>query len=293
MKIHVTLENIENRCVMIVSEMPASPRPRKIYGVPRGGLAPAFYIAAKINGTVVSEPKDADIIIDDLIDSGATRDRYKKLYPNTPFIALYEKKNHNNWLVFPWEVSDTGVDTSSDDIFVRFLEYIGEDPTREGLRETPKRMMKAWDFWTSGYNQKPEDVFKEFSDGGEGYDQMILVSPIPFYSHCEHHMAAIFGDIHIGYIPNGKIAGLSKFARLVDIFARRLQVQERLTVQIADAIEKHLNPQGVAVMVDGRHFCMESRGIQKASIKTKTSAMRGVFLKKLAARNEFFNLLKS
>ena len=172
------------------------------------------------------------------------------------------------------------------------LKHIGEDPNREGLQETPKRMAKAWEHWTQGYKQDPADVFKEFTDGGEGYDEMIIVSPIPFYSHCEHHMAAIFGDAYIGYIPSGKIAGLSKFARVVDIFARRLQVQERLTVQIANAIQEHLNPRGVGVFIKARHFCMESRGVEKPGLYTKTSAMRGVFLNKSKVRAEFFELLK-
>lgn len=172
------------------------------------------------------------------------------------------------------------------------LKHIGEDPYREGLVETPKRMAKAWKHWTKGYGQDPADVFKEFTDGGEGYDEMIIVSPIPFYSHCEHHMAAIFGDVYIGYIPNGKIAGLSKFARVVDIFAQRLQVQERLTVQIANAINQHLEPLGVGVFVKARHFCMESRGVEKSGVYTKTSAMRGVFLNKSEVRAEFFELLK-
>ena len=153
-------------------------------------------------------------------------------------------------------------------------------------------MAKAWKFWTSGYSMDPDAVFKEFADGGEHYDEMVIIDPIPFYSHCEHHMAAIFGEVHIAYVPDKKIAGLSKFARLVDIFARRLQVQERITVQIADAIEKNLAPLGVAVFIKATHFCIESRGVEKAGTKAKTSALRGVFKDNPAARAEFFSLLK-
>jgi len=177
-------------------------------------------------------------------------------------------------------------------LFKKFLEEVGENSEREGLIETPERMAKAWRFWTSGYSQDPDSVFKEFGDGGEDYDEMIVLEPIPFYSHCEHHMAAIFGDVYIAYIPNKKIAGLSKFARLVDIFSRRLQVQERMTTQIADSIQKNLNPIGVAVFIKGTHFCIESRGVQKPGMKAKTSAMRGAFRDKPEARAEFFSSIQ-
>ena len=262
-----------------------------IYGVPRGGIPVAYLLANYLKGSrITDKPRSADIIVDDILDSSTTAKRYMKEY-GKPFYALYNKKEEPNlpWLIFPWEQSE---EKSIEDACLRLLQFAGEDPTREGLKETPARMAKAWQFWTSGYDMDPKAVFKEFEDGGEKYDQMIMLDPIPFYSHCEHHMAAIFGNAYIAYIPNGKIAGLSKFPRLVDIFARRLQVQERLTTQIADTINEELKPRGVAVLIKARHFCMESRGVQKAGVSTKTSAMRGDFLNDPATRNEFFSLIK-
>lgn len=152
---------------------------------------------------------------------------------------------------------------------------IGENPDREGLRETPARVAKAWAHWTSGYDQDPAEVLKVFEDGAESYKEMVLVAGIPIYSKCEHHLADIFGTATIAYIPNGKIVGLSKLSRVADIFARRLQVQERLTDQIADALWDNLQPLGVAVRVSARHMCMESRGICQQGHHTVTQAFRG------------------
>lgn len=152
---------------------------------------------------------------------------------------------------------------------------IGENPEREGLAETPARVAKAWAHWTSGYDQDPAEVLKVFEDGAESYKEMVLVAGIPIYSKCEHHLADIFGTATIAYIPNGKIVGLSKLSRVADIFARRLQVQERLTDQIADALWDNLNPLGVAVWVSARHMCMESRGICQQGHHTITKAFRG------------------
>lgn len=266
----------------------------KLYGVPRGGVSIAYWLLNKWTNafTLVDDPKEADIIVDDLIDSGETKLKMTRINPHAYFYPLIDKRADPNfkdtWVIFPWEESEKG---SIEDAFVRLLQYIGEDPSREGLRETPKRMAAAWGEWTSGMDQDPKEVFKVFADGGEEYNEMILLDPIPFFSHCEHHMAAIFGDAYIAYIPDGKIAGLSKFARLVDIFARRLQVQERLTTQIASTINEVLKPKGVAVFIKARHFCIESRGVQKPGVATKTSALKGLFLKEPSVRAEFFSLI--
>ena len=166
-----------------------------------------------------------------------------------------------------------------------------EDPTREGLLETPNRAAKAWKFWCSGYDEDPAAVLKAFEDGAAGYDEMVTVKDIPIYSHCEHHLASIFGTATISYIPVGKVVGLSKLSRLADIFARRLQVQERLTVQIADALAKHVSPH-VGVQLNCRHMCMESRGIQKQGAVTVTTAMRGAFREQPATRAEFLEACK-
>lgn len=172
-----------------------------------------------------------------------------------------------------------------------FLQWIGEDTNRPGLKDTPQRVCKAWEEWFGGYAQDPASILKVFEDGAEQYDSVVAVHNIPIYSHCEHHLAPIVGHAHIGYIPNGQIVGLSKLPRLAHIFMRRLQVQERLTCQIADALMEHLSPKGVGVVIRARHFCMESRGIKThAEGITSTSAMRGVFRDKPEARSEFLKL---
>lgn len=172
------------------------------------------------------------------------------------------------------------------------LILVGEDPDREGLKDTPTRFEKAWRYWTSGYERKPSDVLKCFQDGGEDYDEFVVQREIPVWSLCEHHLAPFFGVAHVGYIPAGRVVGLSKLSRLVDIFARRLQVQERLTVQIADALHQHLHPKGVGVLLECRHTCMESRGVEKAGTITTTSAVRGSVRTDQAARNEFLEILR-
>ncbi|MBC8741839.1 GTP cyclohydrolase I FolE [Paraburkholderia sp. UCT31] len=163
----------------------------------------------------------------------------------------------------------------------------GENAAREGLAETPGRYMKALKGWTAGYAQDPIAVLKTFDDGAKDSNDIILLTDIPLYSMCEHHLATIFGVAHIGYIPNGRIVGLSKMSRVVDIFAKRLQVQERLTNQIADAIIEGLDAKGVAVVLDCRHMCMESRGINKPGITTRTTARRGVLTDPEMYRHEF------
>jgi len=161
---------------------------------------------------------------------------------------------------------------------------------REGLRETPARVAKAWEFWASGYGRNPAEVLKTFEDGAEGVDEMVVVKDIPFYSHCEHHLAPFFGTATIAYLPEKRIVGLSKLSRLLDIFARRLQVQERLTCQVADAMVEHLQPKGCGVVIKARHLCMESRGICQQGHHTVTSALRGVFKEEPEVRSEFLQL---
>ena len=158
------------------------------------------------------------------------------------------------------------------------LQYVGEDPDRGGLRETPTRYVKALRELTSGYGAKPGEILKCFDDGAERYDQMIVVREIPFYSLCEHHLAPFFGKATIAYVPAQRIVGLSKLARLLDAFARRLQVQERLTTQVAEALMNELAPVGCGVVIAARHLCMESRGIQKPGAVTVTSALHGKFV---------------
>jgi len=171
------------------------------------------------------------------------------------------------------------------------LAYIGEDPDREGLLETPVRFLKAWEEYTRGYREKPEEILKSFEDGAQSCDEMVIVRDIPVYSLCEHHLAPFFGKAYVGYVPDKRILGLSKISRLVEIYGRRLQVQERLTNQIADALDTHLQPLGVAVVIECRHMCMESRGVRHTGTATVSSALRGSIKTNADTRREFLSLI--
>lgn len=179
------------------------------------------------------------------------------------------------------------------DAINRILLESGDDPSREGLSETPSRFSKAWKFWNSGYAVDPAEIIKTFVDGSEKYDGIVFQGRIPVYSHCEHHLAPFFGVAHVGYIPKDSIVGLSKIARIVDVFARRLQVQERLTSQIAEILDSSLKPRAVGVVLRCRHLCMESRGVQKPGTTTYTSSMLGEFRSEPSARAEFMQLVAS
>lgn len=170
------------------------------------------------------------------------------------------------------------------------LRLIGEDPDREGLLKTPERVAKALQFQTQGYAQNGGEIILQ-AVFDEEYKQMVIVRDIELYSLCEHHMLPFIGKAHVAYIPNGKITGLSKIARVVETFARRLQVQERLTVQIRNCIEESLHPLGVAVVIEAQHTCMSMRGVQKSNAITTTSAFSGIFLSSARTRNEFLNLI--
>jgi len=176
-----------------------------------------------------------------------------------------------------------------EELVSEIIRRIGDDPDREGLKQTPERVAKSLAFLTQGYGMKSEDVI----NGAlfeEGHQNMILVKDIEMYSLCEHHMLPFFGKVHVAYIPNGKIVGLSKTARLVEVYARRLQVQERMTEQIAQAVWERVEPEGVGVVVEAYHLCMMMRGVQKQNSKTITSAMRGSFLDDQMTRDEFLRL---
>ncbi|HOP58110.1 MAG TPA: GTP cyclohydrolase I FolE [Bacteroidales bacterium] len=177
-------------------------------------------------------------------------------------------------------------------VYHRVLDLIGEDPDREGLIKTPERVAKAILFLTKGYSLDPCEIINS-AKFTEAYSQMVLVKDIDIYSMCEHHMLPFFGKAHVAYIPNGHITGLSKIARVVEAFSRRLQVQERLTTQIRDCIEECLNPMGVAVVIEAQHMCMQIRGVQKQNSVTTTSAFTGIFLKNLNTREEFIHLIGS
>lgn len=194
--------------------------------------------------------------------------------------AGYEKLQHNN-------------EEQTNELakhYKEVLEILGEDPAREGLEKTPRRMARAMQFLTQGYQIDPLAIINS-ARFKEEYRQMVLVKDIELYSMCEHHVLPFYGRAHVAYIPNGFITGLSKVARVVDAFARRLQVQERLTVQIRDCMQDGLNPLGVAVVIEAQHMCMQIRGVQKQNSVTTTSAFTGAFLKDIKTREEFMHLI--
>ena len=177
-------------------------------------------------------------------------------------------------------------------LVAQMLSALGEDPKREGLQQTPRRVAKAFEFLTDGYRQDVEKVLNG-AIFNESYSEMVIVKEIDFFSMCEHHMLPFFGRVHIAYIPNGKIVGLSKIPRIVEVFSRRLQVQERLTQQIAQTLFDALNPDGVGVVMEARHMCMMMRGVEKQNSVATTSAMLGTFRDDVKTRSEFLNLIGS
>ncbi len=180
---------------------------------------------------------------------------------------------------------------STEELYRELIRRLGEDPTRDGLLRTPERMEKSMAYLTRGYQQTVEEVLHNALFDVD-YDEMVIVKDIEFYSLCEHHLLPFFGKAHVAYVPHGKVIGLSKIARLVDVFARRLQVQERLTRQVAESIDEAIHPQGVAVILEGQHLCMMMRGVEKQSSWTTTSAMLGVFKTQMQTRNEFLSLVR-
>ena len=172
----------------------------------------------------------------------------------------------------------------------KLLKEIGENPDREGLVRTPSRVAKSWEFFSRGYNQNLEDIINNAIFEEDAKD-MVIVRDVEFFSLCEHHLLPFFGKAHVGYIPNGKVIGLSKIPRIIDMFSRRLQVQERLTHQVAEALQDVLNPIGVAVVMEGRHMCMQMRGVEKQNSFASTSAMLGQFRKSSETRSEFLSII--
>jgi GTP cyclohydrolase I len=201
------------------------------------------------------------------------------------------KNNHRANALKETIIGETGLENvSTQDIYREIIRRFDADPTRDGLERTPERVEKALTFLTKGYSEDPNSILHDALFDVD-YDEMVIVKDIEMYSLCEHHILPFFGKVHVAYIPNGKVIGLSKIPRLVEVFARRLQVQERLTRQIADAIQEAIAPQGVGVIVEARHLCMMMRGVEKQNSSTVTSAMLGVFQKQ-NTRAEFLSLVR-
>jgi GTP cyclohydrolase I len=192
----------------------------------------------------------------------------------------------------PDEAAATGVGREAAEEAVRtLLRWAGEDPAREGLLDTPKRVVKAYRDWFSGYAQDPREYLSRTFEEVAGYDELIVLRDIGFESHCEHHMAPIIGKAHVGYLPDGKVVGISKLARVVEAYARRFQVQEKLTAQIADCINDVLQPRGVGVVIEGAHECMTTRGVHKRGVSMITSRMLGTFRDDARTRAEFLQFI--
>lgn len=264
---------------------------REVYGVPRGGSYVALELSKYQNFIIVDQPTPGCLVVDDLVDSGTTMERFQ----GTSRAALYRKPQSpehvattlttiDGWIKFPWEVEE-----GPDDAILRLLQWVGEDPKRDGLIDTPKRVLKAFKEMTSGYQECPADILSKIFE--EPYDEVVISRAIPFTSLCEHHLLPFTGTVDVGYLPSRRgVVGLSKLARLVDCFSKRLQVQERMTRQIADSIMTHLVAQGAAVVVRAEHSCMACRGVKKAGSEMVTSCMLGVFRDKPEARAEFLSL---
>ena len=304
---------------------------RLIYGIPKNGLIIAQQVARILQGQpnvqvdvlysvyhvadAISREEDV-LIIDDIIDSGATIERLKKMVlwmlnemgktdgesegfdealwaKHAIITAMFDKRDQRyagNWYSFPWEDFEQG--KTMDEFVQRLIQATGEDANREGLKDTPRRFLAAWGELTGGYSVDIDKLMTTFDNESE-IDQIIGCKDIEFSSLCEHHLMPFTGKAHVYYIPDKKIIGLSKIPRIVDTFSRRLQNQERLTKDIADLMEKEIAPKAVAVIIEGQHSCMASRGIKARSASMTTSDMRGYFRSKPEAREELMQLIFS
>ena len=260
----------------------------KIWGVPRGGVPVTWmlYSAHPDRYKVVFSPQEADLAIDDIVDSGVTAAGVMATYGIHTF-ALFDRRersdHENQWIVFPWDDVE-GTNTDAEDLVTRQLQLIGEDVKREGLIETPKRVAKSWGHIFQ-YGQEEPDL-KWFQSSS---DEMVILRGIQYYSMCEHHMLPFFGTATVAYVPKGWVVGVSKMARLVDHYARRLQIQERLTEEIAASLNQPDKTLGVAVMVTGKHMCMMMRGVEQPNPEMTTTCLTGVFRDDAKARAEFLN----
>lgn len=293
-KLYWTWDTVRQAAAIIATtQLPLRGRPAHfVYGVPRGGVYAALALVKECSWEVylTDKPERADVIVDDIIDTGKTRDRYKKQFPDKPFVALVDKTNGYKdlrpWIVFPWEAQSD--EDGPEDNIRRILQYIGEDPQREGLLETPARVVRSYNELFAGYKQDPAAMLKTFEDGA--CDEMVLLKEIELTSFCEHHMLPFTGQAHIAYLPDKRIVGVSKLARLLEVFARRLQVQERLTTQVTKALDEHLKPKGSACVISAKHQCMTCRGVNKQHSIMVTSSLTGAF-QKPEVRAEFYNLI--
>lgn len=276
-------------------------RYKSVFGIPSGGILPGYIVCKTLGLTLLSveeynalDNKKDCLVVDDLVDSGTTLAKY----PNSDHAVIYKKPHSpeptyyledipKEWVNFPHEKEGTGVEEH----IIRLMEYIGENPNREGLKETPKRVIKMYDEIFRGYkkDKKPKITVFENEKDGIVYDQVISDTG-SFYSHCEHHMVPFFGKYYFAYLPDKKIVGLSKVARIVDYYSAKLQIQERLVKEIVDALEEEIQPLGIALAIRAEHLCKTMRGAKK---KGEMSAcdLRGVFKTEITTKQEFLSSL--
>ncbi len=301
---NISLTEFQGRCMSLAKKIPVD-KYSSLYAVPSRGIPVAMELS-KITGIPLQEdymldgcPDKRCLIVNDLIDDGTTRNRFIDNDFACLFIKIdsdisisniyYESLAKNEWIHFFWEKKNENMEDNVE----RILQYLGEDVKREGLIETPKRIVNSWKELYSGYSKSPEDVIKTFAS--DGYDEIVMLKDIEFYSTCEHHMLPFFGKAHIAYIPDKRVIGISKLARLLDIYARRLQIQERIGQQVTEVLMNELKAIGASCVIEATHFCMRSRGIQKQNSIMTTSSLKGIFLenstKGLASRNELMRLI--
>lgn len=273
----------------------------KMFPVPNGGIPAAQAVQ---NVMIRKYPTyeleltdslvEADLIIDDIVDTGRTKGRILSTVSATgafkPFYSLITKDldAKGKWVSFPWERMQNK--SGPEDNITRLLQYIGEDPKREGLLDTPKRVVKAFNELYSGYKQDPTKLLTTF--GHDGYDEMVVLKDVEFVSSCEHHMLPFIGKATIAYLPDGKVIGISKLARMFEIYCRRLQIQERLCQQVTSALDTHLKPKGSACLISAQHMCMVCRGVKKQNSIMITSSLTGLFKEDAKARSEFLDLAR-
>ena len=278
---------------------------KNIYAIPRGGLVPAVALSHRLNIPLITDKKeitDDTLVVDDISDKGDTllklfsevgNKKSASLCKRTdtkhePDFYVFSEKSH--WIEFPWEKNSNELSEPSiikiEESVRSLLTAIGEDAEREGLLDTPKRVARFYTEWLEYEKQQ-----KEYASFHANYNNMVIVKDIPFYSLCEHHMIPFFGKAHIGYIPSGSVLGLSKLVRILNKYARRLQIQERLTTEVVDEIVKKISPAGVMVVIEAEHLCMSMRGVRTPGSKTVTSEIRGQF-NDISTRSEFQAFIK-
>lgn len=300
-KREVTWLEFERLCKKLETKIRETIRQRKltsVHGIPVGGWFVAREIVKNFSCLDNTSESHKTLVVDDIVDSGetikpfvgfgfATASLFVKEGARVRPDIWVEEVPRDCWVKFPWESS-----REIEDSVRRIIEFIGENPNREGLVDTPKRVIKSWEEFCSGYRQDPKEILQESAKFTEtnAYDQIIVLKDISLYSMCEHHMLPFYGKVDIGYLPEKSVVGVSKLIRMVNVFSRRLQIQERLTQDIANAINDVVKPRGVGVVIEAVHLCMMARGVKQAGAKMVTSAMYGSFLEE-QNKDEFMRLI--